>query len=181
MRTLLASNPAIPMRYGGGLFLCCVGAAIALGAVLGGDAMAPLLIAGFVLGAIAIFLVGPGVGRRYGRPTRRQVLLMIVAIMFQVAALGLLSWSTSSGALPGDAQFVWTAVVVIVAAHFLLMTWSFGAWIFHLGVAILLWAAFAVTQHLELGAILLGDGLLKLGFGAIMAAPLFLQPKSGAN
>jgi hypothetical protein len=161
------------MRYGGGLFLCCVGAAIALGALLGGNAIAPLLLGGFIVGTISIFAVRTIVAKRYGRPTQRQVQLMIVAIALELAGFIALSWLTSNGALPRDPQFIWTSVLVIVAVHFVLMTWSFGAWILYLALAILAWVGFAMAQNLGLGAVLVGDGLMKLGFGAIMAAPLY--------
>ena len=109
-----------PMRHGGGLLLCCVGAAIVVGALLGNGAIAPLLGVGFCLGVLAI-----------------------------------------------------------VAVHFLLMIWSFGRWIFYLGIEILVWLAIAWMQALPLPITLVGDGLLKIGFGATMAAPLFLRAKLG--
>jgi hypothetical protein len=167
--------PVYPMRYGGGLFLCFVGATIALGALLGGNAMAPLLLGGLIAGTISIFVVRPMVARRYGRPTQKQIQLMIVAIALELAGFVALSWLTSNGALPHDPQFIWTSVLVIVAAHFVLMTWSFSAWILYLALAILAWVACATALNLGLSAVLVGDGLLKLGFGATMAAPLYLR------
>src|SRR5262249_37810596 len=143
----------------------------------GGNAMPPLLLGGFVLGALAIFAVRPLVARRYGGPTRRQIRLMLAAVAFELAGLVLLSWLTSNGTWSHDPQFIWTSVLVIVALHFLLMVWSFSPWALYMGVAILAWIALALTLHLDLGVIILGDGLLLLGFGAIMAAPLFLRPK----
>lgn len=173
-------GPVYPMRYSGGLFFCFVGAAITLGALLGGNAMPPLLLGGFILGTLAIFAVRPLVAKHFGPPTRRHIRLMLAAVAFELAGFVVLSWLTSNGTWPHDPQFIWTSVLVIVALHFILMVWSFSPWAAYMGVAILAWIALATALHLQLGVLILGDGVLLLGFGAIMAAPLFLRPKTAA-
>lgn len=178
--TSLSPARTYPMRYGGGLLLCCVGAAIVLGALLG--TIAPLLGAGFCLGLICIFAARPLVAVKFGTPTRRDVRLMYAAIAFELAGFAVLSVCTSNGVLPETNQFIWPAVLFIVAVHFLLMVWSFGAWILYLGLAILAWLALAWVLHFALGVTLIGDGVLKIGFGAIMAAPLFVRgPSPGSD
>jgi len=179
MTSSTGATQTYPMRYGGGAFVCGVGIAIIIGALMGGDAIAPALGIGFLLGTLAIFVLRARVARLFGRPERRQVRLMWGAIAFELAGFALLSWCISSHVI--SERELWPGVLAVVAAHFVLMRWSFGGWMAYLGIAILLWLGLAWLMSLSLTLTLVGDGFLKLGFGAIMAAPLFLRPKNSAT
>lgn len=168
---------AYPMRFGGGLFVACIGAAIIAAAFVGGAAGGPILLAGFALGAFAIVSVRQRVATRFGSPTRRHVWAMLGAVAFELMGFAILAWCLSHGMVRETDTFVWTIVLAIVAVHFVLMPWSFGPWMAYLGLAILVWLAGAWAIAAPLSVIFIGDGVLKILFGAIMAWPLFKQPK----
>jgi len=64
--------------------------------------------------------------------------------------------------------------------HFALMRWSHGPLMAGLAVALLLWIGAAYGLSLSLTSLVIGDGILKIAFGMLMAAPLFGSPKLGA-
>ena len=165
-----------PMQPTGGGFLIGIGAGIAVGAgaVAATGAIqtfvAPML-AGAAAGAaflIAARLWGSG---RFGRPSRPQVLVMMLAIALEIAVfwgLGATGWFRV-----WDNRTGMSVALAIVAAHFLVMRFSHGPWMLWLGVAALAWIGLADGLGLSLPVLILGDGLLKLGVGAVMARPMF--------
>lgn len=165
-----ASSSSIkPLTPTGGLIVAGIGLGLIGGGLIGG----PGLSYGFGAGAAAGFgiaaLVRPAIRRHFGQPSRFQAGALKAAITLELLAflaLGLYGhdWSFERLLL---------AVLVVVSAHFLIMTLSHGPMMFGLGAAGLGWLSLAnLLLHLPLNQILVGDGALKFIFGAAMAAPM---------
>jgi hypothetical protein len=159
-----------PMRYTGGVFLTCVGAGIAFAGLLGGTALTWGFLAGLALGITLARRMAPQVRSRWGLPGIRQGQAVAFAVALEIAAFNVMGASGVFVALGRTAA--WEAGLAIVGAHFLLMRWSHGPWIAVLGAAVLAWLGLGIAAHLPLAAIAVGDGLLKMAFGLIMAWPL---------
>lgn len=164
-----------PLRYGGGVFVACVGAGILAGAMLGRGTMGLGVLAGFVAGIALARRVAGDVARRWGSSSLTQGRMMTIAVAMEFAIFNVLG---ASGIFASMSRAVmWEISLAIVGAHFLLMRWSHGRLMAALGVAVLAWLGFSVVAHLPLAMVAVGDGLLKLGFGVVMAWPL-LKPIS---
>jgi hypothetical protein len=160
-----------PLRYGGGVFVACVGVGIFVGAMPGAHGMlAWCVLAGFAAGIILARRVAPRARQHWGVASLAQGRMLTIAIVSEFALFNILG-SSGAFAVMGRAA-AWEISLAIVGAHFLLMRWSHGRLMLALGVAVLSWLALGVTLRLSLPAIAMGDGLLKLGFGAAMAWPL---------
>jgi uncharacterized membrane protein len=164
-----------PLRYAGGLMVLCMGSGIVGGALMG--VIGYGLLAGAVFGFIAARLGARKVLPHWGRPSMFQLRVMISAIGLEFVIFSVLG---ASGVFAHLSRAVlWETSLAIVGAHFLLMRWSHGPWIVALGVAVLAWLGLAMTAQVSLTMMAVGDGLLKLAFGAAMAWPLFrLPPKA---
>jgi hypothetical protein len=160
-----------PMRYGGGLFVACVGLGILIGGVLGGAALSWGVLAGFIAGIAVARRAAWRVAQRWGSPSLAQGRAMTIAVTLEFAIFNIMG-SSGVFALMSRA-IVWETSLAIVGAHFLLMRWSHGRLMLALGLAVLTWLGLGVAAHLPLQMMAMGDGLLKLGFGAAMAWPLF--------
>jgi uncharacterized membrane protein len=156
-----------PMRYAGGLMVCCVGAGILAGVAMGAIGRGLLIGAG--VGFVAARIGARRAAPVWGRPSIAQLRVMISAIGLEFLVFGVLG---ASGAFAKMSQGMWEVCLAIVGVHFLLMRWSHGPWIAALGTAVLGWLGLGIAAHLPLTAMAAGDGLLKLGFGAAMAWPL---------
>jgi hypothetical protein len=167
------------MQIGGGVFLVAAGLGLVFGGLIGGPALPWGLALGLTIGSIAIpvsIAFGP---RRWGqrRPKRSHVIVLWTAIVLQLAiffALARLGYFRQWDALTG-----WTVGLSIVALHFVPMRWSHGPLMLGLAIALLLWIGAAYVLGLPLGSLITGDGMLKIVFGMLMAAPLFGSPKLG--
>jgi uncharacterized membrane protein len=162
-----------PLRYGGGVFVACVGAGIFAGAILGRGMMTWGLLAGFLAGIIFARRVAPRVAGRWGSSSLAQGRAMTIAVTLEFAVFNVLG-ASGAFAFMGRAA-TWEVSLAIVGAHFLLMRWSHGRLMMALGIAVLAWLGLGVAAHLPLAAVAMGDGLLKLGFGVVMAWPLLKQ------
>lgn len=175
---LRGKTQIFPLRYGGGLLLCCIGAAICVGVRQDIGNLMTWLGVGAASGALCVVLARRAVAEKFGRPSRQQAALMFLAIAIEAGVFYALG---ASGLLHGLSDHaIWVVVLTVVAAHFLLMRWSFGPWIFGLGLAGLAWIAVAVTAALPLATLLYGDGILKIVFGVCMAAPLYFGRSSAS-
>jgi hypothetical protein len=164
------------MQPTGGAFLIGIGSGIAVGA--GSVAMTGALqaflaptLAGAAAGAaflIAARIWGSG---RFGRPSRSQGWAMTTAIALEIAAF----WGLAAAGWFNvwDVRTGMSVALGIVAVHFLVMRVSHGPPMLWLGLAALAWIASADMLRLTLPVLILGDGLLKIGFGAAMARPMF--------
>jgi hypothetical protein len=107
---------------------------------------------------------------RSGRPTRKQVQIVTGAIALEFSAIYLLS---VSGILKGASFLtIWQVILGVVALHFIPMRWTHGPLILALAFTNLAWIGICVLAGLSIGPLFLGDGLLKIVFGAVMAALL---------
>lgn len=161
------------MQPGGGLFLVCIGLGLVAAAALGGGAMRYGLPGGFVAGFLCIPLAITLAHGRFGRPTRLQFVALYGAILLEMAIFVTLG---RGGYFRGVPVTAWTTGLTIVALHFIIMRWSHGPWMLRLAVALLLWIALAYGLRLSFAALVIGDGVLKILFGLIMAAPLLGRP-----
>lgn len=160
-----------PLRYGGGLFVACVGTGILVGTALGArGTLAYGLVGGVVAGVMSARCAAPWVAQRWGVSSLTQGKVMTVAVVLEFALFNVLGSSGAFAAMGPTAG--WEMTLAIVGTHFLLMRWSHGPLILALGVAVLSWLGLGVAMHLALPIIAIGDGLLKLCFGAAMAWPL---------
>ena len=158
------------MRYGGGLFLCCVGVGLVL-AVLTDINRANLYfsVAG-ILGTLGYFVTWRRAVARCGRPRVYQYLLIVAVIALQVGVISVMLKAPWFQSLPDyTGQLL---VLAVVAVHFMLMYWAIGPWIVGLGVADLVWLAAAAILSPSVPVVILGFGSLNILFGAIMAAPI---------
>ncbi len=162
-----------PLRYGAGLFLCCVGAGIVLAVLTDLDRGNLYFGIGVALGTVGYIVTGPRVIARYGRPRAYQFLLLAAVIALEVVAFILLGMVPRLRSLsPGATQIV---VLAIVAFHFMLMRWSFGPWIWRLGVVQLVWVAVAAAAAVSQQVAILVFALINILFGALMAAPILMK------
>jgi len=168
-----------PLRYTGGIFLLCVGAGIVCGALLNATAMPWGLLAGFAVGIATNRRVRPVVTSRSGSPSVRQGQIMAFAIALEIASFNVMGASGAFTQLSRAAA--WEISLAIVGFHFLVMRWSHGPWMFVLGAAVLAWLGISIELQMPLRILLVGDGLLKMGLGAVMAWPLLrLRPTAPA-
>jgi hypothetical protein len=167
------SKPVWPMQTGGGAFLFCVGLGLLAGGLAGGSAILVGLVAGALAGFISIPFAVRFARGRFGRPTRLNIIVMWIAIGAEIAGFLVAS---KLGYFRHGFDFTAAAVALtIVALHFVIMRWSHGPWMLVLAAAILIWVALALWLRLTIGALIAGDGILKLLFGFFMAAPLLRQ------
>jgi hypothetical protein len=167
-----------PARYTGGVIVLCVGAGILGGALLGVSAMPWGVLGGFASGIAVSRRVAPAVRSQWGAPTIQQGQVLAFAIALEIAVFNVMGMSGIFARLSRVAA--WEASLAIVGIHFLLMRWSHGPWMAALGAAVLAWLGLGTLAHLPLAALAIGDGLLKVSFGALMAWPL-LQPSAKAQ
>ncbi len=157
-----------PMRYSGGAFVACVGLGIASGAIAG------MLLWGFLAGAATGIAVARRASQftkpRWGSPSVAQGQAMAFAVTLEFALFQILGGGGFFAQMSRAAA--WETGLAIVGFHFLLMRWSHGRLIVFLGLSVLAWLGTAIWLHLPLQLVAVGDGLLKIGFGAAMAWPL---------
>lgn len=161
-----------PLRYSGGLFVACAGAGIFLGALTGMVGYG--LIGGAVLGFIAARRAGGVVRPRWGRPSMMQLRGLVFVIGMEATLFALLGASGAFAHMPR--LLLWETTLGIVGFHALLMRWSHGPIMAALGASVLVWLGIGHVLHLPLPVLAACDGLIKLGFGLAMAAPLLGGP-----
>jgi uncharacterized membrane protein len=167
-----------PLRYGGGLFVACVGLSILAGSIAGRGMLAWGVLVGFIAGIALARRAAGRVAQRWGSPSLSQGQVMTLAVTLEFAVFNILG-SSGAFALMSRAA-VWEISLAVIGAHFLLMRWSHGRLMLALGVSVLSWLGIGVAAHLPLQKVAMGDGLLKLGFGTAMAWPLLARAVSSA-
>ncbi len=175
---MTSQNPSAldpyPMQQGGGSFLVCIGAALIFGAF---DARYAFVALG--CGAAAGVIASISVRlwrRRAGRPRPRalQIWMLIIAIVFEFALCAIIFPHLPAGT---DLRLAWFTALAIVAAHFLLMAWSFGSPIVLLALSITAWLASTFWLPVIPLSVVIGvDGALKLAFGLGMMTQIFARP-----
>jgi hypothetical protein len=163
-----------PMQQGGGSFLVCMGVAIIFAAFNMHYAFVALgcgAVAG-VIASISVRLWRRRAGK--ARPRAFQVWMLIIAIAVEFALCAIIFPH-----LPADAHWRlgWFAALAIVAAHFLLMAWTFGPPIVLLALSITVWLASTFwLPAIPLSVVIGVDGALKLVFGLAMMTQIFGTP-----
>jgi uncharacterized membrane protein len=157
-----------PLRYSGGLFSGCIG----LGGIIG--AFTGALGWGFILGAaLGLFLSRQAqclVRPVWGQPSARQQTTRMIALGLMIAVFMLLG---SIGFFQSVRPVVaWETNILVVGCYFLLLRGSHGPMALWLGVSVLAWLGAGHVLHLPLQLLVIGDGLIKLGFGFAMSEPL---------
>jgi hypothetical protein len=166
MFDLGAYASAWPLAVLGGLFVLAMGIAVIFGSVIPRRRMA-LVWLGFLAGLAAIVLGVTELGIDPPRPTRFQTLSLIVAIALELAAFSFLMRPLYRR---GERAVI-TGTLAIVGAHFIVMWPAFGPMIGALGIACCANAAAAWFTSYSPRAAWFLDGVLKLGFGVLMAWP----------
>jgi hypothetical protein len=162
------------MQLGGGLFLAAVGATLVMSAAFGGPFLGYSLVAGMAAGMLLVIFTRRKVAMRFGRPTRQQIWICMSAIAFEVAVFSLLG--RNGYFMHRDILSIWRTGLAVVALHFFIMRWSHGPLILWLCVAILAWLTLCFIFNVPLMPMIAGDGLLKIVFGLVMAAPFLSSP-----
>lgn len=171
---LMTASRAYPLRYGGGLFLCCVGTGLVL-AVLTDFARANFYFGlGGLIGTLGYVVAWRRSVAWHGKPRLYQYLVIFAAIALQVSALSLLAKAPWFQALADDHRQL--VVLAVVALHFMPMYWAFGRWVVWLGAANLVWTAEAAAAAVPIPVVILVFGSLNVLFGAIMAVRLLGRP-----
>jgi len=169
-----------PMRYSGGVFLVCVGLGIIAGGLWhGGQALALFFVVSAGIGFVLLIRTRRLVAPIWGTPSPRQTRFMLAAIGSEFALFFLLG---ASGFFQHQsAAMVWETALGIVGLHFLIMRGSHGPLMTWLALSVLAWLGVGHLLHLSLQVTAVGDGLLKLGFGGIMARPLLPALQSASR
>lgn len=168
----LHSNTVWPMQPGGGIFLICMGVGLVYGALMQGDAITFGLESGFCAGVVGIVVAIMMARGRFGRPTALHRFVVLAAIALELTAFAILA---RSGFLSGGQTTTkWSVALLIVALHFIVMRWSHGPLMLWLTLTSIIWIGLAYVLGFSLPALIAGDGLLKIVFGIVMAAPLWL-------
>jgi hypothetical protein len=164
----VANYPITPY---GGLFLATLGLSIILGAFVARGRMV-LVGIGFALGVAAATLFGVKFAAGLGPPSQFQVGSLVLAVVLEVAAFATFMPKLS---VRGE-RAVLLGTLAIVGVHFIVMLPAFGPLIGALGALCALNAAAAwPAPFYPSGAVWFVDGVLKLGFGAMMllTSPFF--------
>jgi len=162
-----------PMVRAGGLFILLMG----VGVVLGASAPSrrkPLLAFGGVAATISIVLLGSILSKPFGAPTSVQLWALALSIVLEVVLIALIVWRFKQ---LGERTF-YLAILFVVGVHFLPMELAFGPLCLGLGLAAMTNAGIGLWMRrgISLNAAWLVDGLLKMGFGALM----FLAPRAAS-
>jgi hypothetical protein len=166
--TYVANFPITPY---GGLFLAALGLCLILGAFVSRGRMI-LVGIGFALGVAAMMLFGAKFAAGLGPPNQFQVGSLALAVVLEVAAFAVFMPKLRIH----GARATLLGMLAIVGVHFIVMLPAFGPLIGALGALCALNAAAAWrAPFYPSGAVWFVDGVLKLGFGALMlrSSPCF--------
>jgi hypothetical protein len=166
----MSTSRAYPLRYGGGIFLCCVGVGLVV-AALTDLAKANLYLSwGALIGTLGYVVTWRRSVAWHGRPRIYQYLVLVGVIALEFAAFSVVATQPWLQTLSDYRQQL--VILAIVAVHFMLMYWAFGRWVVMLGAVNLLWAAGVAVVPLPVSVVILVFGSLNFLFGVIMAAPI---------
>ena len=157
------------MVRAGGLFILLTGLGVVLGAVLP-SRRKPLLAVGGIAAVVSIVLLGGVLSKPFGAPTSLQLWGLAVSIVLEVVLIAVIVWRFKR---LGERTF-YLAILFVVGVHFLPMELAFGPLCVGLGLAAMANAGVGlwIRRGTSLNAAWLVDGVLKMGFGALM----FLGP-----
>ena len=177
----MSSSRAYPLRYGGGIFLCCIGIGAALAALTDLTKANLYLNWGALIGTLGYVVTWRRSVAWHGRPRVYQYLVLVGVIVLEIAAFAVIAQQPWLQTLSDYRQQL--LVLAIVAVHFMPMYWAFGRWVVALGIANLLWIVAVAVVPLPVPIVILVFGSLNILFGVIMAAPILGKgPKpSGSN
>jgi hypothetical protein len=163
----LAMTHMFPMIRGGGLFILVMGVGVILGGVWPRRRMA-MLIAGGAGATLAIVLTADVLMRPLGTPTRLQVWALAAAIVLEIVLIRVVVARYKQA---GERPFL-LAILLVVGLHFLPMALTFGPLCAVLGLCVMANAAIAFrsSRDIPVNRVWLIDGVLKMGFGALMFA-----------
>lgn len=153
-----------PLTRAGGVFLTIVGVFMTLGALRFRDRYAIFAVGG-AIASVALVLVARPLSAPYGAPSALQLWSIAAGMAFEIIALALL---IPRAARSGERAMTLT-ILLIVGAHFVIMTPAFGTWILALGAANIANALVGVRlTSYRLSTLWFVDGLLKGAIGLAM-------------
>ena len=157
-----------PMVRGSGAFLICIGFGILIGALWPGAF--PMNIRVFVIAAIVGIVAIPFARRisSLGKPTGLHIGVMSGAVALELVMF----WAVFTS-LPVDTppRVYWLWAFLLVGLHFIPMGLALGKRAVILGVAcIVIAGAGLLLNQIPFIYLAIADGILKIGFGASMAA-----------
>jgi hypothetical protein len=161
-----------PLMRGGGMFLVSIGAGIIVGGIGPRSWLTPSLIAGAALGVI-IMAVGGATKLSFaglGTPPLYQWIVLGVAFLVE----GYLVYLVSDRNTFGSREF-WLWMLVVVAAHFLILTFSHGPLCGILAIVCLVNAVVGLrATSVDFQVFWTIDGVVKVLAGASMVALTYL-------
>lgn len=164
----VALAEAFPLMRGGGLFLAVIGVGVVAGGVAPVSWRIPALIAGAVLGVVAMAVTGitrwafDGIGH----PAWWQWAVLGVAVLVEGYLVSLVAQRYDFGT-----REFWLAMLFVVGVHFLLLTFSHGPVCGLLGVLCMANAlVVARVPAMSVGLAWSVDGTLKIVAGVVMIA-----------
>ena len=160
---------AFPMVRAGGLFIFVMGLGVVLGAVFPARRRL-LLIFGAVAATLTIILSAARLSAPFGPPTRTQLWFLFGSIGVEVFLIRL---AVALYREAGERSLL-LAILFVVGLHFLPMAVAFGPACAAMGASLSVCSGVGLwlRPSLPLNGLWAADGMLKIGFGALM----FLVP-----
>jgi hypothetical protein len=161
-----------PLMRGGGMFLVAIGAGIVVGGIGPRSWLTPSLISGAALGVIIMAVGGATkiIFAGLGQPPLYQWLVLGVAFLVE----GYLVYLVSDRNTFGSREF-WMWMLVAVAAHFLVLTFSHGPVCGALAIVCMVNAVIGLkATSVDFQVFWTIDGVLKVLGGASMVALTYL-------
>ncbi|TWP47789.1 hypothetical protein FKR81_31100 [Lentzea tibetensis] len=156
-----------PLMRGGGMFLVAIGLGIVVGGIGPRSWLAPALAAGAALGVVIMAVGGATklIFAGLGSPPLYQWIVLGVAFLVE----GYLVYLVSDRNEFGTREF-WMWMLIVVAAHFLILTFSHGPLCGVLAVACMINAVIGLRTSINFQVFWAIDGVLKVLIGASMIA-----------
>jgi hypothetical protein len=159
-----------PLRYGGGVFLFAVGAAMAVAFFTDISKANQYFGWAGLIGTLGYIVCWRRSVAWHGRPRIYQYLNIVGVIALQVAAFAYLMkapWFQTLSDYQGQ-----LVVLAVVAVHFMLMYWAFGRWVVWLGLTQIVWLAAALLIPIPVPMVILAFGSVNALYGLIMVLPI---------
>jgi hypothetical protein len=172
MATLTDLVLAYPLMRGGGMFLVAIGAGIVVGGAGPRSWLVPSLVAGAALGVVVMAVGGATklIFAGLGTPQPHQWVVLGAAFVVE----GYLVYLVTDRNTFGDRRF-WMWMLIAVAAHFLLLTFSHGPLCGVLAVLCAVNAAVGLrARTVDFRVFWRIDGVLKVLVGASMVVATYL-------
>ena len=156
---------SFPMARAGGLFIFVMGVGVVLGALFPARRRL-LLIFGAAAATLTIVLSAARLSAPFGSPTRTQVWFLFTSIGVEIL---LIRVAVARYRNAGERSLL-LAILFVVGLHFLPMAIAFGPLCAVMGISLSLCSGSGLwlRPKLPLNGFWAADGMLKIGFGAMM-------------